>query len=136
MAKLWSAVTCHRFLRRADLSARQRRAERRVELPERTGLVGIVRSTTLDGDKSPVESADKSAHSKALGGRSTTFEVVLKVLLTFLRALGPLRTRWPRSRATPRTNSATLRRALRRAIRDELRAAGLHKPRAAHDTTH
>ena len=56
--------------------------------------------------------------------------------LGWLRALWPLRTRWPRSPTTPRTNSATLRRALRRAIRDELRASGLHKPRAAHDTKH
>jgi len=57
-------------------------------------------------------------------------------LLTFLRALWPLRTRWPRSHATPRANPATLRRALRRAIRDELRASGLHTPRAASDISH
>ncbi|MEI6395134.1 MAG: hypothetical protein WCT12_29005 [Verrucomicrobiota bacterium] len=54
----------------------------------------------------------------------------------WLRALGPRSTRWPRSRVTSRTNPATLRRALRRAIRDELRASGLYRPRAVHDTTH
>ena len=47
----------------------------------------------------------------------------------WLRALWPLRPRWPRYRVTPRTNPATLRRALRRSIRDELRASGSHTPR-------
>ena len=54
-AKIWSAVTCHRFCRFGDLSPKQGRVQR----PERVG-----RPTAFDGDKSPVESADKSAHSK------------------------------------------------------------------------
>jgi len=56
-------------------------------------------------------------------------------LLGWLRALWPLRTRWPRSRVTPRTNPATLRRELRRSIRDELRASGFHLPGVSRGTT-
>src|SRR6059036_809917 len=52
-AKTWSAVTCHRFCRFGDLSPKQGRVQR-------PGL------PAFDGDKSPAESADKSAHSKAL----------------------------------------------------------------------
>jgi hypothetical protein len=58
-AKLWSAVTCHRF---AALATR---------LQSRVAFSGPRASwaTTIafDGDKSPAESADKSAHSKACG---------------------------------------------------------------------
>jgi hypothetical protein len=53
-AELWSAVTRHRFRCSADLSAEQSRVQR---LAERFG-----RSIAFDGDKSPAESADKSAH--------------------------------------------------------------------------
>src|SRR5437867_5957741 len=54
-ARIWSAVTCHRFGRFGDLSPKQGRVQR----PGRVGRV-----PTFDGDKSPAESADKSAHSK------------------------------------------------------------------------
>src|SRR5881397_2260168 len=56
-ARIWSAVTCHRFCRFGDLSPKQGRVQR-------PGEVG--RLTALDGDKSPAESADKSAHSKGV----------------------------------------------------------------------
>jgi hypothetical protein len=55
--KIWSAVTCHRFCRFGDLSPKQGRVQR-------PGSVG--RLLAFDGDKSPAESADKSAHSKAV----------------------------------------------------------------------
>jgi hypothetical protein len=57
-AKLWSAVTCHRFRRLDDLSSKQNRVQRFANSP---------RAPALDGDKSPPESAVKSAHSKACG---------------------------------------------------------------------
>src|SRR5258708_7548219 len=53
--RIWSAVTCHRFCRFGDLS----RGQGRVRRPGRVG-----RLPAFDGDKSPAESADKSAHSK------------------------------------------------------------------------
>src|SRR5881296_419508 len=56
-ARIWSAVTCHRFGRFGDLSPKQGRVQR----PGRIGRVA-----TFDGDKSPAESADKSAHSKVV----------------------------------------------------------------------
>jgi len=56
-ARIWSAVTCHRFGRFGDLSPKQGRVQR----PGRVGRVA-----TFDGDKSPAESADKSAHSKVV----------------------------------------------------------------------
>ena len=54
---VWSAVTCHRFGRLADLSAQQSRVQ---------GLGAMPRASWFDGDKSPAESADKSAHSRAM----------------------------------------------------------------------
>jgi len=51
----WSAGTCHRFCRFGDLSPKQGRVER----PARAVCL-----PAFDGDKSPAESADKSAHSK------------------------------------------------------------------------
>src|SRR5881397_4307093 len=54
-ARIWSAVTCHRFCRFGDLSPKQGRVQR----PGRAG-----RLLAFDGDKSPAESADESAHSK------------------------------------------------------------------------
>src|SRR5437867_3197476 len=56
-ARIWSAVTCHRFCRFGDLSPKQGRVQR----PVRVG-----RLPAFDGDKSPAESADKSAHSKVV----------------------------------------------------------------------
>jgi hypothetical protein len=53
--KIWSAVTCHRFRCWADWSAQQSRVQR---------LGGTPRRRTFDGDKSPAQSADQSAHSK------------------------------------------------------------------------
>lgn len=135
VAEFWSAVTCHRFVRQADLSGRQRRAERCGEPPERPALAGVVRLTAFEGDKPPAESADKSAHSTALDGQTTKSKVFLEALLTLLRALWPLRTRWQRYRVTPRANPATFRRELRRSIRAELRASGFHLPRVSRGTT-
>src|SRR5881397_1127481 len=56
-AKIWSAMTCHRFCRFGDLSPKQGRVQR-------PGKVG--RLPAFDGDKSPGKSADKSAHSKVI----------------------------------------------------------------------
>src|SRR6059036_573134 len=56
-ATIWSAVTCHRFCRFGDLSPKQGRGQR----PGRVG-----RLPAFDGDKSPTESADESAHSKVI----------------------------------------------------------------------
>ncbi len=64
-AALWSAATCRRFFRLADLSAEQRCVQRREEQPERTVWSQSDRPATFDGDKSPAESGDKSPHSKA-----------------------------------------------------------------------
>jgi len=55
--RIWSAVTCHRFCRFGDLSPKQGRVQR-------SGRFG--RLAAFDGDKSPAESADKSAHSISL----------------------------------------------------------------------
>jgi hypothetical protein len=55
-AKLWSAVTCHRFSSLDDLSSKQCRVQRRDECG---------RVTFNNGDKSPAKSAAESAHSKA-----------------------------------------------------------------------
>jgi hypothetical protein len=49
-AKIWSAVTCHRFCGFGDWSPKQNRWDAPL---------------AFDGDKSPAESADESAHSKA-----------------------------------------------------------------------
>src|SRR5437867_950816 len=54
-ARIWSAVTCHRFCRFGDLSPKQGR----VQPPGRVGRI-----PPFDGDQSPAESADESAHSK------------------------------------------------------------------------
>ena len=54
-AKTWSAVTCHGFRCFGDSSPKQGR----VQWP---GRVECLRAS--DGDNSPAESADKSAHSK------------------------------------------------------------------------
>ena len=56
-ARIWSAVTCHRFCRFGDLSPKQGRVQRPVS---------VRRFPPFDGDKSPAESADKSAHSKVV----------------------------------------------------------------------
>ena len=56
MPTIWSAVTCHRFGRRADLSARQSRVQRLGKYPC---------ATAFDGDKSPAESGENSPHSTA-----------------------------------------------------------------------
>jgi prepilin-type N-terminal cleavage/methylation domain-containing protein/prepilin-type processing-associated H-X9-DG protein len=48
-----SAATCRRFFHLADLSAKQRRLERREKPPEPTVFAGVVRLTAFDGDKSP-----------------------------------------------------------------------------------
>jgi hypothetical protein len=56
---MWSAVTCHRFS--ALATCRQSKAA----FSSLTNWLDA--SLMLDGDKSPAESADKSAHSKACG---------------------------------------------------------------------
>ena len=53
---IWSAATCRRFSRQADLSAGKSRAQRLED--NRSATIAF------DGDKSPAESADNSAHSK------------------------------------------------------------------------
>ena len=58
-ATIWSAVTRHRFARFGDSSPKQGRVQQPTRYPR-----------VFDGDKSPAESADKSAHSKT-GGRNT-----------------------------------------------------------------
>ncbi len=63
--RLWSAVTRHRFIRFGDWSPKQGRVQRPME------LVGS--PFTFDGDKSPAESADQSAHSKALRAMLRSF---------------------------------------------------------------
>jgi hypothetical protein len=52
-------VTCHRFGGFADLSAKQSRVQRLAQK--------FAMPFAFDGDKSPAKSADKSAHSKAVG---------------------------------------------------------------------
>src|SRR6058998_1467571 len=69
-ARIWSAVTCYRFCRFGDLSPKQGRVQR----PGRFG-----RLPRFHGDKSPAESADKSAHSKVVAvsprGQSASAQV-------------------------------------------------------------
>jgi len=55
--EFWSAVTCHRFQCFGDLSPKQARVQRTAD--------EVGRLLAFDGDKSPKESAAKSAHSKA-----------------------------------------------------------------------
>jgi hypothetical protein len=63
--KIWSAVTCHRFFRFGDLSPKPGHVQRPRE---KTSVVGCLahhqtrRLVAFDGDKSPAESEDKSAH--------------------------------------------------------------------------
>ena len=61
-ANIWSAMTCHRFVRRVDLSARQSRVQRLGEKP--------TPPLAFDGDNSPTKSADKSAHSKVVAAQA------------------------------------------------------------------
>ncbi|SRR6266545_7383395 len=56
-ARISSAVTCQRFCRFGDLSPKQGRVQRPGK---------VERIPAFDGDKSPAESADKSAHSKVV----------------------------------------------------------------------
>lgn len=130
VAQLWSAVTRHRFVRRADLSARQRRAERRAGSPERTVPVRIVPITIVDGDKSPAKSADMAVRAPA-SRRSTvrmrtrkSVEAFLELRLSIAAWLAP-KPVWRRYRVTPRANPAAFRHDLLRGIQHELRRAGL-----------
>jgi hypothetical protein len=60
-ASVWRAVTCHRFYRLANLSARQARVQRAADKSDA--------HCRWDGDKSPAESGDKSPHSiRSRGG--------------------------------------------------------------------
>ena len=70
-AALWSAATCRRFFRWADLSAKQRRGERREQSPEPTACHQIVPLIACD--------SDKSRHSKgfALNLTAPLFKQVL-----------------------------------------------------------
>jgi hypothetical protein len=72
LVALWSATTCRRFIRLADLSARQRRAERRGGQPKPSICAKTARLTTLDGDESPAESGDESPHSKGFAVKLAT----------------------------------------------------------------
>ena len=54
---LWSAVTCHRFARFADWSAKPGCVQRPGGSPH---------ACLFDGDKSPAKSGDKSPHSRSL----------------------------------------------------------------------
>jgi hypothetical protein len=128
-AKLWTAVTCHRFVRLADLSAKQRRVQRRGELPQPVVHSESVRPATFAGDKSPAESGENSPHSKALGARRVGFARSLRETLrefgdTLAARLAP-RPNWRRYRVTPRANPAAFRHDLLRGIQLELRSAGL-----------
>ena len=70
---IWSAVTCHRLQRFGDLSPTQGRVRR----PWNNAGPPMA----FDGDKSPAESADKSAHSKAGGnGASRVRKTLLSIL--------------------------------------------------------
>jgi hypothetical protein len=57
-AKIWSAVTCHRFGRLGRLVGQ---AEPRPAVRETNGML-----LAGDGDKSPAKSGDKSLHSISL----------------------------------------------------------------------
>lgn len=61
---LWSTASSRRFVCLGDSSPKPRCVERRGELFQTVRLDGIVRPATLDGDKSPAQSDDKSSHSK------------------------------------------------------------------------
>jgi Cu(I)/Ag(I) efflux system membrane fusion protein len=71
---LWSAVTCHPFDGLGDLSPKQSRVQRVA------GESG--RPPAFDGDKSPAESAARSMHSKACGGRLLPLQVLGTTLLS------------------------------------------------------
>jgi hypothetical protein len=154
-AKLWTAVTCHRFVRLADLSAKQRRVQRRGELPQPVVHSESVRPATFDGDKSPAQSAAKSAHSTAPGARTAmsarmaetkladkavrapaaslstvlmhtrVFVEAVLELLHIIATLTDSSRPWRRYRVTPRSNPAAFRHELRRGIQLELRRADL-----------
>jgi hypothetical protein len=76
-ARIWSAVTCHRLCRFGDLSPKQGRVQR----PVRVG-----RLPAFDGDKSPAESADRSAHSKVVAASPRCVLCVLGVRLQLFRS--------------------------------------------------
>jgi hypothetical protein len=72
---LWSAATCHRFFRLADLSVKQHRpcAQGQGAKPTEPTIRGwIVGHSTFDGHKSPAESGDESPHSKGFASRAIT----------------------------------------------------------------
>ena len=72
LTALWSAATGRRSVCLADLSAKQRRVERREKPPEVTARSRIVRLTTFDDDKSSPESGDQSPRSKGFAMRLAT----------------------------------------------------------------
>jgi hypothetical protein len=53
---IWTAATCHRFRRLADLSAWQNRVQR---------IGANSRALQFDGDKLPAKSGEDSPHSKS-----------------------------------------------------------------------
>src|SRR5574342_302100 len=61
-ARIWSAVTCHRFCSFGDRSAAP--PSPKQGRGQRPGRVGRVPAS--DGHKAPAESADKSTHSKVV----------------------------------------------------------------------
>jgi prepilin-type processing-associated H-X9-DG protein len=75
---IWSAATCRRFGRAADGPARQSRVRR----------LGVTTELFLafDGDRSPAESADKSAHFPKAAAFSLTELLVVVAILTLLAA--------------------------------------------------
>ena len=75
---IWSAVTCHRFS--ALATCRQNRAAFSGSTDKQNAPL------MLDGDKSPGESADKSAHSKACGA---THALAWWLLLAILELFSP-----------------------------------------------
>lgn len=76
-AGIWSAETCLRFGRLADLSAKPSRVQR----PERASRV-----RHFDGDKSPAKSADQSAHSKFPGCDSAALSYSCPFVVNFYSA--------------------------------------------------
>ena len=154
-AKLWTAVTCHRFVRLADLSVKQGRAKRHGELLQPSNSVECIRQPAFDGDKSTAESAARSAHSKAPGARTamsariadwkpadkavrapavrlstgpTPTREFVDVVLDFIKVFTNLTTSsqpWRRYRVAPRANPAAFRHSLLLGIQLALHRAGL-----------
>ena len=117
-AARWSTAICRRFFRLADLSDKQRRAERREEQSELTGCSRNVSLATSDSDESP--------HSKGFAVRPALRSFRLLLLVLSLTSLSS--TALGQSPNQPALTPATAIRSVRLAISDLIATFGDRYP--------